>query len=270
MFIDAYAANWFDELHARAEKLSSAHHLYLLVDGAFVPGLHKLLGEECKALLFEALPGFNEAAKDVSPFLVPFDLADKDQASLLRRCSRWPMVSLIETSEALEKLRDRLAAWCVVEVDGQRFNFRFPDTRRLKAILQALRPAQRAQLTGPAVFFSYVARDGTWADIALPGGDEEIVDRPKLDEQQFAMLVDDSRGDEILSILDHRGHAVYRTPSRSYALVGLALSAANSAGELDDSDTVQWCEWFWKTDQLKDLSDARSTLASWRKQTLSE
>jgi hypothetical protein len=123
MFIDAYAANWFDELHARAEKLSSAHHLYLLVDGAFVPGLHKLLGEECKALLFEALPGFNEAAKDVSPFLVPFDLADKDQASLLRRCSRWPMVSLIETSEALEKLRDRLAAWCVVEVDGPALQF---------------------------------------------------------------------------------------------------------------------------------------------------
>jgi hypothetical protein len=267
MFIDAYAANWFDELHARAEILPSSHHLYLLVDGAFVPGLHKLLGEECKALLFEALPGFNEAAKDVSPFLVPFDLADKDQASLLRRCSRWPMVSLIETSEALEKLRDRLAAWCVVEVDGQRFNFRFPDTRRIKAILQTLRPAQLAQLTGPAIRLSYVARDGSWAEIELSGGDAEIADQPVLDQQQFAKLVDDSRRDELLSIFQYRGHDVYRNPSRSFALVDLALGVATSDGS-DSNDVGDWCEWFWRNDQLMDGFEARSLLSSWRNKIL--
>jgi hypothetical protein len=267
MYIDASAANWFDELHARAEKLPSSHHLYLLVDGAFVPGLHKLLGEECKALLFKSLPGFNEAAKDVSPFLVRFNASDKDQASLLRRCSRWPMVSLIETSEALEKLRDRLAAWCVVKVDGQRFNFRFPDTRRIKAILQTLRPAQQAQLAGPAVRWTYVARDGSWAEIALSGGDAEIADQPVLDQQQFAKLVDDSRCDELLSISQNRGHDVYRHPSRSYALVALALRVATSDGA-DSNDVGDWCEWFWQNDQLMDGLEARSLLSSWRNKIL--
>jgi hypothetical protein len=68
---------------------------------------------------------------------------------LLDKCSGWPMMCAIETPESQAELAARLAAWCVVEVDDQRFNFRFPDTRRLPAIFDALTPTQRAEFAGP-------------------------------------------------------------------------------------------------------------------------
>jgi hypothetical protein len=263
MFIDTFAETWLDELHVRGEELAPSSRLFLLVDGVFVPGLHKLLGKDRKAILFESLPGCSEEAIDVAPFLVPFESGDRKLAALLRRCNRWPMVSLIETTETLKKLTDRLAAWCVVEADGQRFNFRFPDTRRLPAIFQALNPAQRALMAGPAVRWSYVSRTGNWTDLALAGSDADIADHPVVDEHQFAMLVDESRGDELLVVLRDRGHDPYRYPSKSHALVTIALRAATAAG-LDSDDTVEWCKWFWQNYQLLDVSAAESKLAAWR------
>jgi hypothetical protein len=58
------------------------------------------------------------------------------------------MVSAIVTLETFVELVDRLAAWCVVEVDDQYFNFRFPDTRRLPDILGVLKPEQIGALLG--------------------------------------------------------------------------------------------------------------------------
>lgn len=263
MLIDPFAKNWFEELYARAEELRPSHGLYLLLDGVFVPGLHRLLGKNAKVILFESLPGCTEDAKDVSPFLIPFDSVDKNLPALLRRCDGWPMVSAIETPESLTELSERLAVWCVVEADGQRFNFRFPDTRRLPAIFQTLSAAQRAQMAGPAVRWSYVSRVGDWHELDVGGPGVEIATDPLLDQRQFALLVDDSRTDELLTLLADRGCAPHRHPSRSYALLTAALRAA-AAAELNNDDTVDWCEWFWRNDQLQDGSTAASTLASWR------
>lgn len=129
---------------------------YVLVDAAFVPGLHKKLANDRKAILFASLPGCTEEAVDASPFVTLLDPADRALKALLLRCDRWPMLSVIATPESLQQLASRLSAWCVVEVDGQRFNFRFPDTRRLPAIFDTLSLTQRAQLLGPAK--SWMAR----------------------------------------------------------------------------------------------------------------
>jgi hypothetical protein len=265
MFIDVYANTWFDDLEARIASLDSGRRLFLLIDGAFVPGLHRQIKDR-KVLLFESLPGCNSDTQDVSPFLIPFEDRGKRTRALLARCERWPMVSLIETPEPMEALAQRLAAWCVVEADGQRFNFRFADTRRLPSIFHALTAQQRAQLTGPAARWSYVTRAGGWDELAVEASASGIATDPELDQRQFAALVDDSRIDELLSLLRDRGHDVYRQASRSQALLAEALQAAAKDG-LDDRELLGWGEWFWRNDRLAD-SATTDALAAWRENHL--
>jgi hypothetical protein len=265
MYIDAYDDTWFDDLGERLVGLPSGQGLYLLIDGAFVPGLHRQVKLERKAFLFESLPGCNASTKDVSPFLVPFEGTDKQMRALLERCERWPMVSLIGTTEPMEALARRLAAWCIVEADGQRFNFRFADTRRLPAIFRTLNARQRAALAGPALRWSYVTRSGGWGELALEAGASGIATDPELDPHQFAALVDDSRIDEFLVLLRDRGQDVYRRPSRSHVLLAEALTAAGDG--LDERELLGWCEWFWRRDQLS-CSDTAGALTAWRNTSL--
>jgi hypothetical protein len=266
MFIDAYDDTWLDELVARLVDLPSEHRLYLLIDGAFVPGLHRQVKLDRTALLFESLPGCHSNTKDVSPFLIPVEDTGKRMLALLERCEHWPMVSLIETPEPMEALAQRLAAWCIVEADGQRFNFRFADTRRLPAIFRTLNAQQGAQLAGPAVRWSYVTRAGGWDELAVDASVSDIAMDPELDSRQFAALVDDSRIDELLSLQGDRGHDVYRHPSRSYALLAEALCAAAKVG-LDDRELLGWCEWFWRRDQLS-RDDTAEALVAWHKKSI--
>jgi hypothetical protein len=261
MLIDAYAEDLFTDLHDRARALGTGLRLHLLLDGAFVPRLHRKLPNHSKTLLFELLPGCSEQAKDVSPFLVPFESTDEALSAVLKRCSGWPMVSVIETTDRIEQLAERLAAWCVVEADGQRFNFRFPDTRRLPAIFGILNGRQRAQLAGPATRWSYVSRDGHWRELELSGSEAGIVAEPVLDQAQFAQMVDDSRADELLVLLSDRGNEVYRHPSRSYQLVATAIKAAKA--ELGNDELIDWCQWCWRHDRLGDDPDAAAMFNAW-------
>lgn len=263
MLIDTFAQDLIMQLEDRAEALAPPCQLHLLIDGAFVPKLHRLLPDDAKALLFESLPGCSEEAKDFSPFLTPFIRFDNTLIKLLKRCNRWPMVSVIQTAESLDQLAKRLAGWCVVEIDGQRFNLRFPDTRRLPGILQTLNPDQRKQIAGPAERWLYVSRDGHWREIELSPADAQNAIDPVLDMLQFASLVDDSRADEILALLGDLGAEVYRHPSRSHALVTAAMRSALTC-ELGDDELILWCESFWKSDQLCEDNTAVCMLNTWR------
>jgi len=262
MLIDVFEKNWIDILCQRARQLPASRKMYLLLDGAFVPRLHRRLPKENKELLFAALPGCSEEAEDASPFLIPFAPEDRFLKRLLGSCNRWPMVSAIETPETLGYLANRMASWCLVEADGQRFNFRFPDTRRLSAILKALSPLQRAQITGPATCWSYIDRDGRWRRLDLPGQEADLVVTPKLDERQFASLVTDSAADEMLAMLADRGHKVFERPSRSHALVTSALRAAPTT-QSPDGALLDWCEWLWRQRHLHDDSDMRPVFQAW-------
>lgn len=245
MLIDPFKEDFLDVLDIHAARLSAPNGLYLLIDGAFLPGLHKALATDCKLLLFATLPGCSDEAANASPFLTPYIPNNKRLRALLQRCSGWPMLSLIETPESMPQLAARLSAWCIVEADCQRFNFRFPDTRRLPAIFQAFNPEQRAQFSGPMGRWLYLNRDGGWNEIDAVGGIAEPAADPVLDSQQFAALVDDSRADEVLVLLGHRGHEVDRHPSLSHSRVidGLRVAAL---GHLADGDVLDWCEWYWR------------------------
>lgn len=263
MLIDAFASGWLDELHARAATIPPPNHLYVLVDGAFVPGVHEILPRERKAILYESLPGCSAQALEVSPFLVQFDPADRKLRSLLRRCDKWPMLSVIETPESLEQLTRRLAVWCVVQADGQHFNFRFSDTRRLPAIVHTLSNSQREQFTGPAERWAYVGRDGGWREIQMVNSNAGPASDPQFDDRQFAALVDDSLADELMVLLSDRGHDVFRYPSRSHALLSSAVRAAQ-VGKLSEDNLFEWCVWFWEKDPLCEVAVVEDMLRMWR------
>ena len=165
--------------------------------------------------------------------------------------------------DALAQLAARLSAWCIVEADDQRFNFRFPDTRRLPAIFRTLSSEQRAQFAGPAARWSCISRDSSWNELDVTGVSGEPAANPVLGDQQFAALVDDSRADEVLVRLGDRGQAVDRHPSVSYARVTAALRVAVS-GQLADEDVLDWCEWYWQHAEAGHDLSAEAAIQAWR------
>jgi hypothetical protein len=266
MLIDSFNESFFEQLDMRAAKLTAPNALYLLFDGAFLPGLHRMLTTENKSLLFASRAGCNDETADCSPFLTRYVAHDKGMRSLLSRCSGWPMVSLIETSESLAQLSNRLSAWCIVEADGQRFNFRFADTRRLPSIVLTLDSAQHAQFAGPATRHSYVDRTGNLNELDVPRTTAEPATGPVLNDRQFASLVDDSRADELFVLLGDRGYKVNDRPSVGNARMTAAIQVAVSS-KLDESDVLPWCIWFLQHVEVHPDCTPTSAFETWQ-QTL--
>ncbi|CAN7690425.1 DUF4123 domain-containing protein [Pseudoduganella sp. LjRoot289] len=268
MFIDEFEAGWLDELDSWADELRDGRQLYLLIDGVFVPGLQRrfisALGDHAVSLLFETLPACSEAVKDASPFVLRYPQGQQVMKDLLRNCSGWPMVSVLETAETLGQLVARLAAWCVVENDGQRFNFRFPDTRRLPGIFGALTPRQQGEFAGPAVRWNYIGRQGIWQSLTLPGVAHAIQERPqKLDNEQFGRMVSDSEADEMIVQLDYRGQRLEGKRSQAYATVAQALAMAN-ARELANADRFKWVVDLVRRGKQMDKIEAPDARDEWR------
>jgi hypothetical protein len=267
MLIDTYEESWLDRFDAASRDWPEVGSTYLLIDGVFVPGLQRLVkaalpSSQAPSLLFEALPACSDSTRDVSPFLVRFEHSNGRFLALLGKCSGWPMMCAIDTTETQAELADRLAAWCVVEVDDQRFNFRFPDTRRLPAIFDALTPVQRAEFAGPATRWSYIDRSGNWRELAMTEAPSAIADRPRLDERQFAKLVSDSEADEVLSMLDYRGQKLVGSRSQYHATVSLALRVARKTN-LDVLSKVAWCESCLADGDLHDDTALAERLPQW-------
>lgn len=266
MLVDPYDERWLERLVAPDRGATQTGAIFLLIDGVFVPGLHRRIKAvmssiDAPSLLFECLPSCSDRTRDVSPFLVRYQPSNSRLRALLGKCSGWPMVSAIETAESQAELTARLAAWCVVEVDGQRFNFRFPDTRRLPTIFEALSADQRAAFAGPATSWSYIDRGGKWKELSVPGTACAITARPQLDDEQFAKLVNDSEADEVISILAYRGNAV-GLHSQQHATVSLALRVSHTAG-LDPVSQVDWCESCLAEGQSRDECHLASRLPLW-------
>ncbi|WP_332851783.1 DUF4123 domain-containing protein [Duganella sp. S19_KUP01_CR8] len=268
MLIDTYQENWLTDLHERASRLGGETQVYLLIDGVFVPGLYRQVRKAAPAtemtLLFETLPACSDKVRDVSPFLVRYDATVGGLDKVLGLCSGSPMVSAIETEETLTQLTERLAAWCVIYSDGQRFNFRFPDTRRLPGIFSALRADQRAQLAGPATRWAYIDRKGGWKELPVPMVDSPVVqDRPELDDGQFGMMVSDNEVDSMLVRISRRQHLPDEKPSHLHATISLALRVAE-AQTLDENLLIDWCEECLLHSVLPDEMVMAKRIVEWR------
>lgn len=262
MLTDPFADDWLDTLQQRFHERPASHALHVLIDGAFIPGLHRRIAVGRKILLFEGLPASGPGTLDVSPFVLPFDPVDRALESVLRACQGWPMVSVIETPEPWPEVAARLAAWCIVEADGQRFNFRFADTRRLPVVLKTLDQPQRGQFAGPAVAWGYIGRDGKWYTVALDGSGSAIATNPQLTDAQFAALVEDSRADEVLARLaDHPNRAAYR-PSQAHALIATSLAPVLKAGARD-MELVDWCDYLLANVGANQAPEIKRLFTAW-------
>jgi hypothetical protein len=263
MLIDPFHANWLTDLTAHHASLPPGAGVHLLIDGAFRPGLFRELDKK-PLLLFESLPGCSEETRDVSPFVLKFEPTDHSLRRVLSRSDGFPMVSAITTFETAERLAERLAAWCVVEADGQRFNFRFSDTRRLPDIFGVLTNQQRGEIVGNAIRWRYMGRDGKWSEIPYePHADEfPITARAKLDAGQFKRLISDSEPDEMWARLEYRGETTHLPASQRHALLSSALSLARER-KINGDDTILWCAACLSMNTTNDLAALRRHFATW-------
>ena len=245
MLIDVFSLDCFEKIHYRASNLLPDFLLYLLLDGAFVDGIHQIFPEERKRILFDSLPSCTPRTRDFSPFLIEFDPLDRRIRALFDRCSGWPMISAIETTESLSALANRSAAWCIVDADGSRFNFRLADTRRIPAISRILTAEQMASFSGPASNWSFIGREGHWESVVLsersPLPAHSIFD-PRLDTSQFNALIEDGRADEVLAVMGCRGELPASSRSRIWKSIVAALEMA-ARNNLADMDTIDWSIW---------------------------
>ncbi|MEH6434572.1 DUF4123 domain-containing protein [Massilia sp. DD77] len=265
MLIDPFDPGWQSALAEQYRSLPQGARLVLLVDGAFVPGMFRELDDRCAAvLLFEALPGCSEATRDVSPFIVEFDPDNRSLEQVLKRCDGYPMVSAIATFESLVELGERLAAWCIVAVDGQRFNFRFPDTRRLPGIFKVLTPAQRAEFVGSAFGWRYMGRDGLWQELSLEicTSCVPVTTRAELNQKQFGQLVEDSEPDEMWVRLTRRGVVSALSPSQRHSILTRALELA-AVGQLSNNSKMEWCAVCLTDDKTRDYEALPEMFAQW-------
>jgi hypothetical protein len=260
LLIDEFAEGVLEELDAFAAA-SEKHNLYVLIDGAFDPGLQRRfiaeLGGHALHLLFDDLPSVTEEVLDVSPFVFRYLPGNPAIRELLKRCSGLPMLSAIASPEPLQTLAERLSAWTIIASDGARFNFRFADTRRLPTILRMLRDEQLGAMVGPALAWHYVARTGQWAMATLSGASAPVNPRPQtLDSEQFASMADDAEADAMLAGIKKSGHVFQGCPSEHFQCVVLVWEAAIARG----LDRVQVYSLFQATDarHITDVSSAEA------------
>jgi hypothetical protein len=271
MLIDKFSENWLEQLDQWSTRLPGDSRLYLLLDGVFVPGLHRVIRaalptETAPQLLFEGLPGCNDDTRDVSPFLFSYSPENLKLRKALLRCDGWPMVHAITTPETHQALCPRLAEWCVVEADGQRFNFRFADTRRLPGIFINLSEEQRAHFVGPVTAWHTIGRDGHWQPMnGLPHAPTTKPLDTRLSSAQFCAMVGDSEADGILTILVDRGRQWQRSHSAVYTVMAQALKTADQLA-LDDGVRVDWCEACLNDATLLQAPDPLENLQHWLEQ----
>lgn len=261
MLIDTFQSGWQERL--------ATFEAIMLVDGVFLPGFHGEVAGLLSAsnrvfLLFEVLPSCDEETRDISPFLFRHEPGNAALAAALEKCSGWPMVSAIKTSEPPARLAERLATWCIVENDNERFNFRFPDTRRLPGIFRVLHADQRRQFAGPAEAWIYIERDGSWG--ALPVSQGSVIDAcaPALDDDQFGKLVQDSEVDAMIQQLAYHGR-VLSMPSSQKATMVAAMIGAADAMKLDPDTRLNWCIDCVGQGASVDRSSAPALLEQWLK-----
>lgn len=264
-----HAPEWLDVLHEEIESVRRNWpdaHVYALLDCAFVERTHAAIQKHRlpSRSLYDLSDKPSRELQAVSPTLMPLTLEGESRwRDVLRLTDGWPMLSLIVTPEPLDDLAQRLSQWCVVNADGQPFVFRFPDTRRLPAVVDVLTPAQHGAFFGPALAWRYRTRSAQWAELPLPATPLPPADQVKLDAQQSAELINESEADEIMAYFSVYDPAVMRQyhPAAAHKLVMHGLKRADRYG-IADADRVQWCRMVLQQPKLEQIPAAISLLVA--------
>ncbi len=264
-----HVPGWLDALQDKAAWIRNAWpdaHVFALLDCAFSESSYAAILKHSlpSRSLYDLSETPSRDLQAVSPTLILLTPETAPQwREVLRLTDGWPMLSLIVTPESLDELAQRLSPWCIVNADGQPFVFRFPDTRRLPAIVDVLTPEQHGAFFGPAIAWHYRTRSAEWAELPLPATPVPAADYVKLDTQQCARLVNDSEADAIMAHLNVNEPTTLLPyhPAAAHQLVSQALKRADRYG-IADTDRNQWCSLYLKQSKLEQMSGAIPLLAS--------
>lgn len=242
-YIDPWVPDWADHLQRLHRSRPEGHHLHLLFDSAFVPDTHLRLGASTRwQALFDGNPGDPAALRSISPLTITYELDNTALLTSLQAGSGAPALCAVITSEPLEDWAARLRPWCVVQVENQWFNCRFPDTRRLPGFLAALSDAQRAAFIGPAITWHHIGRDGAWHALTIEAApDAPIPDEVTLEQNQFNQMLHDATIDEMLFRFMTQGRHLQLTHALRYRLATQALEAAQQH-KLPERTHLDWVD----------------------------
>ncbi|SFQ42027.1 DUF4123 domain-containing protein [Variovorax sp. 770b2] len=262
--IDKHAPGWLDALFVDKGPLASTAMgtRYALIDCAFAPQCHRLLKQNASdgrwRSLYENTPGATDEVIRHSPILLNVETMQRqvlDRVLLLT--NGLPMLSFIHSLEPLDSLFERLSPWCVVNADGQHFVLRFPDTRRLPDVLNALSPPQQLALCGPGTAWHFRGRDASWQVFLAPSQAASFASQPepapKLDGDQCAALIAGSEADEIIANLLYLSpqYSERHSPSKLHSLASYSLAAADAMHIDTMAQRMSLCELFWQQPELR-------------------
>lgn len=274
--IGSHAPGWLDDFEGQIAILREQWPdaaTFALFDCAFSERCHteikrSRLDARC---LFDLSTNPSPELQAVSPTLVP--LMRAAAASWREAASHtdgYPMLSVIVTPESLDELAQRLHPWCIVKADGEPYVFRFPDTRRLPGVVDALTPEQHAAFFGPAHAWLVRTRSANWARLPLPKSPLPPAEEVNLSAEQYAQLMDDAEADEIIANLHVHEPALIRQyePAEAYERVAHALKRADFYG-IEQTDRAQWCRLLVQQPMLEQMPEAAPILATLMSRTSS-
>lgn len=269
--INSFAAHWLDQLDRMARE--SDKKTYLLIDGVFLDDAPSFIRQwpvpiEPQCALFYERSNANAAVLAASPWLLPY-LSEPNQIDrLLAQCDALPAVICIRSHDDTPTLLSRLKRWTIVSCGDMQFNFRFTDTRRLPAIHRTLTLKQKVKLFGEHDKWTFVNRRGQWEHLepldenvsqTIAKSQWEELRIPELNDDQFAVLLNDSEPDEIVAAIwaELPEGCVTRTtssPADIYDYAQLALKHAARAGWVATPDRMTICRWLLEQDALERLT----------------
>ena len=120
-----------------------------------------------------------------------------------------------------------------------------------------------AQLAMPyLVFMTLASLLSAGAEVRF-GSDAPVAPFPALDARQFAMLVEDSRIDEMQALFMRRHPGPFMPAWHGYEMLTRSLQVAEKA-RLNEPALLDWCEFLWREGQIETPSTAADKFANWR------
>jgi len=260
MPIDRHPADWKAVLHA---SLAGAEgNIHALVDGVHNEAFYQALKKQARLRylsLYATVPSADEETLGLAPILVQYDSAHSTQwDTLMEFTNGKPALGIIVTAESIEQVAARLIPWCVVDADGYSLALSFADTRILPALVDALTPQQRGQFFGPALRWTYVARDASWQGLPVDAAQAlPAAQKVALSAAQVAALMDASEADSIaFQFQQYLDKPLARyTAADAHALIGQWLRVADRVKIEGNQDRFALCAFGIARPEL--LSDAR-------------
>lgn len=224
----------------RAPHFNVPIHVLALVDGAFD---EQFFSQRFRTSLerVSLYQGTVLAALDTAaPYLLrgPADVG-KEQAWLERLyegCDGKPMLSVIASTVDIEAMARHLRPFLVAMTDDSlEWPVRWGDTRVLPNLIAALTETQRDQLLAPVHKWWAADRDGeltSWSGMARTVAADPTFDKLPINDEAFALLVDDAEADAVLTQIEERQPDLLRgqSPAECYGKVKRHLMLASANG----------------------------------------